>query len=109
LNVYQGTLVPLGPNYDAIGQILTQPHRTSELLSFAGLKLAGTVFTLGSGGVSAMFVPLCLSGGALGTAFSQAFLHSHALGLFAAVGMASLISSGYKTPLAAVVFVAEAT
>jgi CIC family chloride channel protein len=109
LAMYHGTLVPLGPNYDAIGQILTSHHRTSELLSFAGLKLAATVFTLGSGGVSAMFVPLCLSGGALGTAFAQAFLHSHSVELFAAVGMASLISSAYKTPLAAVVFVAEAT
>ena len=109
LHVYQGTLVPLGPNYDAIGQILNQRHPTSELLNFAGLKLAGTIFTLGSGGVSAMFVPLCLTGGTLGTAFAQAFLHSRSLGLFAAVGMASLISSGYKTPLAAVVFVAEAT
>lgn len=109
LHVYQGTLVPLGPNYTAIGQILNAHHPTSELLSFAGLKLAGTIFTLGSGGVSAMFVPLFLSGGTLGTAFAQAFLHSHSLGLFAAVGMAAFISAGYKTPLAAVVFVAEAT
>ncbi len=109
LHIYQGTLVPLGPNYEAIGQVLNAHHRTSELLSFAGLKLAGTIFTLGSGGVSAMFVPLFLSGGTLGTAFAQAFLHSRSLGLFAAVGMAAFISAGYKTPLAAVVFVAEAT
>jgi chloride channel protein, CIC family len=36
-------------------------------------------------------------------------VRSQALGLYAAVGMASFISAGYKTPLAAVVFVAEAT
>lgn len=107
LNIFPGKFFPLGPNYDAIGQILNSSHHTSELLSFAGLKLAGTTFSLGSGGVSSMFVPLCLSGSALGTSFSQAFLHSRSLDLFAAVGMASLISAGYKTPLAAVLFVAE--
>ena len=56
-----------------------------------------------------MFVPLFLSGGALGTAFAQSMVHSPSLGLYAAVGMAAFISAGYKTPLAAGVFVAEAT
>ncbi len=34
---------------------------------------------------------------------------SPSLDLYAAVGMASFLAAGYKTPLAAVVFVAEAT
>jgi CIC family chloride channel protein len=42
-------------------------------------------------------------------AFAQSVVHSNALALYAAVGMACFISAGYKTPLAAVVFVAEAT
>ncbi|MGB0122297.1 MAG: chloride channel protein [Silvibacterium sp.] len=109
LLVYHGTLIPIGPNYEAVGQILGQHHTTPELLSFSALKLAATVFTLASGGVSAMFVPLFLTGGALGTAFAQSIVHSSSLGLYAAVGMAAFISAGYKTPLAAVVFVAEAT
>lgn len=109
LHIYPGSLVPLGPNYEAVGNILGVHHGTLELLNFTGLKLAATVFTLGSGGVSAMFVPLFLTGGALGTAFAQSLVHSPAFGLYAAVGMASFISAGYKTPLAAVVFVAEAT
>jgi chloride channel protein, CIC family len=109
LHIYQGTLVPIGPSYEAVGNILSGRHGTMELINFSGLKLAATIFTLGSGGVSAMFVPLFLTGGALGTAFAQSIVHSHAFGLYAAVGMASFISAGYKTPLAAVVFVAEAT
>jgi CIC family chloride channel protein len=56
-----------------------------------------------------MFVPLFLTGGSLGVAFAQSVVHSSSLDLYAAVGMASFISAGYKTPLAAVVFVAEAT
>jgi CIC family chloride channel protein len=109
LHFYNGPLVPLGPNYEAVGLILGHPHGSIELVVFALLKLAGTIFTLGAGGVSAMFVPLFLSGGALGVAFSQAVVHSGSPALYAAVGMACFISAGYKTPLAAVVFVAEAT
>jgi CIC family chloride channel protein len=71
--------------------------------------MAATTFTLGFGGVSAMFVPLFLTGGSLGVAFAQSVVHSTSLELYAAVGMAAFIAAGYKTPLAAVVFVAEAT
>jgi chloride channel protein, CIC family len=109
LHIYKGTLMPIGPNYEAVGEILSNHHSSGELIIFSGLKLAATLFTLTVGGVSAMFVPLFLTGGALGTAFAQSVVHSPSLGLYAAVGMASFISAGYKTPLASVVFVAEAT
>lgn len=107
--IYPGSLVPLGPNYEAVGAILDTAHPASELIVFSLLKLCATLFSLASGGVSAMFVPLFLTGGALGTAFAQLAVHSSALELYAAVGMAAFIAAGYKTPLAAVVFVAEAT
>lgn len=109
LHYYRGALVPLGPNYEAVGLILGRSHSSIELVLFGILKLAGTIFTLGVGGVSAMFVPLFLSGGAFGLAFAQSVVHSGSPGLYAAVGMACFISAGYKTPLAAVAFVAEAT
>jgi CIC family chloride channel protein len=109
LYFFHGSLVPIGPNYEAVGDILSTHHSTAELLLFSLLKLAATTFTLAVGGVSAMFVPLFLTGGSLGVAFAQSVVHSSSLDLYAAVGMASFISAGYKTPLAAVVFVAEAT
>jgi chloride channel protein, CIC family len=109
LQIYPGQLVPLGANYEAVDMVLNQHHGSVQLLVFGGLKLAATLFTLGAGGVSAMFVPLFLTGGCLGTAFAQSVVHSGNAGLYAAVGMASFLSAGYKTPLAAVVFVAEAT
>ena len=89
--------------------LLTQHYESRELMTFAGLKLAATLFTLGSGGVSAMFVPLFLTGGCVGTAFGQTLVHNPSLDLYAAVGMAAFIAGGYKTPLTAAVFVAEAT
>ena len=56
-----------------------------------------------------MFVPLLLAGGCIGNAFGQSIVHTRAIDLYAAVGMAAFISGGYKTPLTAVVFVAETT
>jgi len=109
LKIYPGNLVPLGPNYEAVTEILNRHHSSAQLVVFSVLKLAATLFTLATGGVSAMFVPLFLTGGSLGTAFAQSVVHSSASGLYAAVGMASFLAAGYKTPLAAVVFVAEAT
>lgn len=109
LHIYPGNLVPIGPNYEAVGDILGKQHTTVELIVFSFFKLAATLFTLAVGGVSAMFVPLFLTGASVGTAFGQSVAHSSNIGLYAAVGMASFLSAGYKTPLAAVVFVAEAT
>jgi CIC family chloride channel protein len=109
VHFYNGPLTPLGPNYEAVGLILQHAHSSVELVLFGLLKLAATIFTLGAGGVSAMFVPLFLTGGSFGVAFAQSVAHSPSLALYAAVGMASFIAAGYKTPLAAVVFVAEAT
>ena len=109
LHFYPGSLVPLGPNYEAVGLILGHAHSSLELVVFGLLKLAGTIFTLGCGGVSAMFVPLFLVGGSFGLAFAQSIVHSPTPALYVAVGMACFISAGYKAPLAAVVFVAEAT
>ena len=109
LHFYPGNLVPLGANYEAVGMVLNQHYGSAQLVIFGVLKLAATLFTLGAGGVSAMFVPLFLTGGSFGIAFAQSIAHSPAVGLYAAVGMAAFISAGYKTPLAAAVFVAEAT
>ncbi|MGH9470712.1 MAG: chloride channel protein [Terriglobia bacterium] len=109
ISIFPGNLIPVGPNYEAVPDILLHAHSTVELVVFGFLKLAATLFSLGAGGVSSMFVPLFLTGGTFGTAFAQAVVHSPSLDLYAAVGMAAFIAGGYKTPLTAVVFVAEAT
>ncbi len=55
-------LLPLGANYEVVKEILARPHPSHCLLVFAALKAAATLFTLGVGCVSAMFVPLLLLG-----------------------------------------------
>jgi chloride channel protein, CIC family len=109
VSVFGGDLIPIGPNYEAVPLILQQAHSSLELVMFGGMKLAATLFSLGFGGVSAAFVPLFLTGSSFGAAFAQSVAHSPSVDLFAAVGMAAFIAGGYKTPLTAVVFVAEAT
>lgn len=109
VSLYTTPLIPIGPNYEAVREILARPHPSGTLIVFSALKLIATIFSLGSGGVSAMFVPLLLVGGCIGNAFGQSVARTRAVDLYAAVGMAAFIAGGYKTPLTAVVFVAETT
>jgi len=109
LGIYHGSLIPIGPNYEAVPQILLGGIRSTELVIFGTFKLIATICSLAVGGVSAMFVPLFLSGESFGVAFAQSVVHSPETHLYAAVGMAAFIAAAYKTPLTAVVFVAEAT
>jgi chloride channel protein, CIC family len=109
ISIYPGKLIPIGPNYEAVSYVLSHRVPAVTLVVFAGFKLVATIFSLGSGGVSAMFVPLILVGASIGSAFAQSIVHTPTYDLYAAVGMASLIASGYKTPLTSVVFVAEVT
>lgn len=110
VTLYEGLpLMPLGPNYEVVKEILARPHASDTLLVFAALKAAATLFSLGVGGVSAMFVPLLLMGGSIGKVFGQSIVQVSGVDLYAAVGMAAFISAAYKTPLAAVIFVAETT
>ena len=109
LTLYPGILVPIGPNYEAVRQILTRQHATSELIVFAAGKIASSICSIGFGGVAAVFVPAFLTGGAIGSAYAQIIGMGAVFELYAAVGMASFIAAIYKTPMTAAVFVAEAT
>jgi CIC family chloride channel protein len=109
VTIYSDGLIPIGPNYEAVRAVLHSSYPTQVLLAFAILKMAASISSIASGGVSAIFVPLLLTGGCIGSAFAQSIVHSPTLDLYAAVGMAAFIAAGYKTPLAAVVFVAETT
>src|SRR5690348_10593668 len=82
VSIYHGSLTPLGPNYDAVSMILNMNHGPLELVVFGILKLVATLFSLAFGGVSAMFVPLFLTGGAFGSAFGQVVVHTSSLELY---------------------------
>ena len=89
--------------------VLAHPLPTEVLLLFVVLKLLATIFTLGSGGVSAMFVPLLLVGGAIGNAYAQSVVHAPTTISMPRSGWLRSSRPATKTPLTAVVFVAETT
>jgi CIC family chloride channel protein len=99
---------PLGISYDLISLALTPNTLTSTLLALFVMKLIATSFTLGTTGVGGIFVPQIVMGATIGGLFGEAFFPAR-LDLFVAVGMASFLAAGYKTPLASVAFVAETT
>ena len=117
-----GLLVPeiLGTSYPVIqatlsGEKALAGHEVTILalvvLFFA--KALATSFTVGSGGSGGVFAPAIVCGGALGAAVGLAFqrllpdsfgIHPEA---FALVGMAGFLASSIRTPMAAIVMVAE--
>jgi chloride channel protein, CIC family len=107
--VLGGRLLPLGPDYEVVRDLLANHYPSVIVLLFFAAKAAASLLTLGCGGVGAMFVPLLLLGESLGRVFGQSVVHAQEVDLYCAIGMAAFIAAGYKTPLAAVVFVAETT
>jgi CIC family chloride channel protein len=108
-SLFSGPLLPLGPSYQAARNLLAYQYPSAIVLLFFVTKAAAAILTLGSGGAGAMFVPLLLLGESLGRVFGQSVVHAHTVDLYCAIGMAAFIAAGYKTPLAAVAFVAETT
>ena len=102
------TPYPLGISYNMVSLSLTPGTSPITLLSLFVMKLFATSFTLGTTGVGGVFVPQIVMGASLGGVFGELLFPSR-VDLFVAVGMASFLAAGYKTPLAAVAFVAETT
>jgi CIC family chloride channel protein len=104
---FEGEPLSLGPGYGAIDWAL-DPDRTVLLIAaLATVRAAATIFTIG-GGVGGLFVPLVVQGALSGRLVSELFGGEHQ-SLFVVVGIAAFLGAGYRVPLAAVMFVAEAT
>ena len=107
----------LGTSYPVIQQTLTSDSvrlfTCLMLLAVFFAKTVATSFTVGSGGSGGVFAPAIVCGGALGGAVGILFarvlpaswgVHPAA---FALVGMAGFLASAIRTPLTAIVMVAE--
>lgn len=102
-----GSPLALGPGYSVVAW-LTDPGRSLGLIAllFAVRFLAASA-TVAGGGAGGLFIPLVVLGALLGRAFGVVI--GIPTTLFAVVGAAAFLGAGYRTPLAAVVFVAEST
>jgi CIC family chloride channel protein len=100
--------VTLGSGYDAIAWASDHREGFGMLVALFVLRLTATVVTVAGGGVGGLFIPLVTQGAIVGLAV-QAVVGGHNPDLFPVVGIAAFLGGGYRTPLAGVAFVAEAT
>jgi CIC family chloride channel protein len=97
----------LGPGYDAVRWSITNHPEAWLLLAVLGLRCLATASTVAGGGAGGLFIPLVVAGALLGQAVER--LVRGPATLFPILGVAAFLGAGYRVPLAAVVFVAEAT
>jgi chloride channel protein, CIC family len=97
----------LGPGYRAINWTLDPKRAVALIAALFVLRAVATVLTVGGGGAGGVFIPLFVQGWLLGR-FVEAVAGTHT-SLFPVIGAAAFLGAGYRTPIAGIVFVAEAT
>jgi CIC family chloride channel protein len=98
----------LGPGYDVI-RWATDPSLAQWLvLTLLVLRVGAVLATLGGGGAGGLVIPLVVMGALTGR-FASGALGMADSDLLLVVGMAAFLGAGYRTPLAAIMFVAETT
>ncbi len=98
----------LGPGYKLIKHLLSGHEPLSLILLLLGAKIAATAFTTAGGGVGGLFFPMAVMGTIMGSGFEHFMPGQHGA-VYPIIGLAAFIAAGYRTPLAAVAFVAETT
>lgn len=104
--VYDAPL-SLGPGYGAIDWTRVTTRSLGLILVLLVVRAFATTCTFAGGGAGGVFIPLFVEGWILGAAV-EVVVDSHTL-LFPVIGAAAFLGAGYRTPIAAIVFVAEAT
>ncbi len=104
-----GTSFTLGPGVEMVAELAVDPTIGLWVIAAAfALRALATSAALGAGGVGGVFIPLVVQGLLLGRLVESLF-DGAAPGLYPVIGLAAVLGAGYRTPLAAVMFVAETT
>ena len=103
-----GEPLPLGIGYETISRVILEVLSLKTLIGLFILKSLATIATLAPGGLGGIFIPMILIGGSLGAIFGKYIPYDRGH-LYPIIGMSSFLAAGYKTPLAAVIFIAETT
>lgn len=102
----------LGPGVGAVEWLDVQ-HSVGLVAILFVMRAAATLVTVGSGGVGGMFIPLAVQGVLLGrlvgVSLEEIGISPDGVRLLPILGLAAFLAAGYRTPLAAVMFVAEST
>jgi len=101
--------VTLGPGAESIVEVVLDPTISVwVIMVLFCIRAIATSATLGAGGVGGVFIPLVVQGLLLGRVVEVIF-DAPSNGLYPVIGLAAVLGAGYRTPLAAVMFVAETT
>ena len=105
---------PLSMGPTAEGQVLRWALNPDETLPMLGMLLAirlvATSTVIASGGVGGVFIPLAVLGLLIGRIVGGWIdVGVQSMAFFPFIGVAAFLAAGYRTPLAAVMFVAEST
>jgi len=106
--VLAGENLTTGPGYDTIRWALDPTRSAWLVVAILVVRCVATSTTVAGGGVGGLFIPLVVAGALAGRAVGGAF-NALDTSLFTVIGAAAFLGAGYRVPLAAVVFVAEAT
>lgn len=98
----------IGPGYDAIAWAADPTQGLGLVALLFLMRAVATGVTLVGGGAGGTFIPLAVQGALLGRLVGGV-LDQTGTSLFPLVGMAAFLGAGYRTPIAAVAFVAEST
>jgi CIC family chloride channel protein len=105
--LFSDTLL-LGPGYRAINWAADPRHGLVLVAVLFALRALATSLTVAGGGAGGLFIPLVVQGALLGRLVGDV-AGVHTVSLFPLVGAAAFLGAGYRTPIAAVMFVAEST
>jgi CIC family chloride channel protein len=106
-NIVFGEGLSSGSGYRTLAWVTEPGHSIPLVLGLLAFRVAATSATLAGGGVGGLFIPLVIAGALVGDAAAIAV--GETTNLFPLIGIAAFLGAGYRTPLAGVVFVAEAT
>ncbi|MFT3853718.1 MAG: chloride channel protein [Ilumatobacteraceae bacterium] len=97
-----------GPSYATIAWATAADRTVLVLVALFAMRAVATWLGVAAGGMGGLFIPLVTQGAVVG-AICQQLVHAPNAYLFPTIGIAALLGAGYRTPLAGVAFVAEAT
>ncbi|MGI8939068.1 MAG: chloride channel protein [Iamia sp.] len=98
----------LGPGYRSVDFALDPDRGLWIIAALATVRVLATASTVGGGGVAGLFIPLVVQGALTGRLMAG-LVNADNQSLWVVVGVAAFLGAGYRVPLAAVMFVAEAT
>ena len=103
-----GKALTLGPGYRAVGWALDPHQGLDAVAALLVLRALASLATVGGGGAGGLFIPLVVEGALLGRIVGGVLGAPHGT-LYPVLGIAAFLAGGYRTPLTAVMFVAETT